>query len=154
MNRMALWALASFASGLGLGAALGGGALADTQGQNDDAWMMPEEATVPRHDAAAFAESFGGLRWPSGQAQGSEVPTGGLAGWRLLGIVSTGNSRHALLLPADGGRALRVAQGEALPGGINVERLEGTRITLRDSQRCTLILGMPARQDAQVRCPP
>ena len=154
MNRLLLWAVGSFASGLGLGAALVGGTAANAQRQDDDAWTLPPEATGQRHEPAAFAEAFGGLRWPAEATAAGDAPVGGLSGWRLLGIVSTGASRHALLLPDGGGRPLRVTEGETLPGGVSVDRLEDTRITLRDGQRCTLTLGMPARQDVQVRCPP
>jgi hypothetical protein len=154
VNRLALWAAVLAVTGLGLGALLGGSTSGDVSSGDDGTWAMPEESQVPRHDSAAFAEAFAALHWPQESSSGGDAPAGGLSGWRLLGIVSTGDTRHALLLPASGGRALRVAEGGALPGGITLDRLEGSRITLRDSQRCTLTLGMPARQDAQVRCPP
>jgi len=149
-----LWAVALFAAGLALGALWGGTPSGDASREDEGEWRMPEAAQGPRHDPAGFAQAFASLRWPAGSAQGAEAPTGGLAGWRLLGIVSTGDARHALLLPASGGKALRVEKDGALPGGIVVDRLEAARVTLRDSQRCTLTLGMPARQDAQVHCPP
>ncbi|HEX4932302.1 MAG TPA: hypothetical protein VFV33_03930 [Gemmatimonadaceae bacterium] len=154
MNRPAVWAAGVFALGLALGVLSSGGHATGAPDAGEDAWNVPDAAQQPRHDPTAFAEAFAGLRWPSDASAGGDAPTGGLAGWRLLGIVSTGEVPHALLLPAGGGPVKRVARGDALPGDITVEQIRRTQVILRDARRCTLTLGMPARQDAPVLCPP
>lgn len=155
MRRDLLLTLGAVAFGLVGGAWFAGPRSSSPASGEGQAWSLPSSADADRHDEAAFDRAFSRLAWLAGTdaAPGAEAG-GGLTSWRLVGVVATGDNPVALLAPTGGGAIERRAVGAAMPDGIRVAAIEGTRVTLGDDRRCTLTLTMPAQSVPAVRCPP
>jgi len=152
---MSLIRLAVACALLGLLIGLAASPGTDTPGTDRDAeaWRLPERARSPRFDPQAFAKAFERLAWPVSSAAETETP-GQLASWRLLGVVSEGGARFALLAGSSGGTVRRERTDARLPGGITVERIDASRVVLRDAAGCRRTIDMPPRADTAAACPP
>lgn len=147
-------ALGAIALGLIGGAWFAGPGSSNPASGDGQAWSLPSSA-ADRHDEAAFDRAFSRLAWLAGTDAAPGAATGGgLTSWRLVGVVAIGDNPVALLAPTSGGAIERRALGAALPDGIHVAAIEGTRVTLSDDRRCTLTLTMPAQSIPAARCPP
>lgn len=153
MSRLAIVLLLAVFGGALAGAFIAGATGAALDGAAEGEWSIPGEALAPRHDDTAFTAAFSGLRWPTDTAGPTAAGSGDLSRWRLIGVVQTADGPMAFLNSADAPAVQRQPEGGVLPGGVRVERVARTQVTLRDAQRCTLTLTMPARPSATPRCP-
>jgi type II secretory pathway component PulC len=69
--------------------------------------------------------------------------------YRLQGVVSVGNARHALIAPVTGGAALELSEGDALEGW-SVKTIESDRIVLTSpAGEATLAFGHPTPPESK-----
>ncbi|AHG41577.1 general secretion pathway protein N [Pseudomonas syringae CC1557] len=90
---------------------------------------------------------FSPERSPDVAVRKADVQASSLAGLTLTGVIMDGSLRVALLKQASG-PALKVRQGDRLPNGWTLDRLEPTQATFKLDER-TQVLRLPA-----LRLPP
>lgn len=95
------------------------------------AW--PERARPGSEDRKVVRDLFAmptAARTPLAVPAASPTPTPPTPALRYVGFVADGSGRKVLLSGADGIRA--VSEGDVLPGGWRLERIEPDRVVVRD----------------------